>query len=79
LRVFRDDRKKGTRRRFWSAPSAFPVLDGVKAETEGIGESGLRHVQALADAFYINFRRHADLIAASLSRKELIDFRKSGL
>src|SRR5450755_1826362 len=63
--------------RFWGAASAFPMLDRIQAEAEGVGKAGLSHVELVADAFHIDFIRHMHLEAFPLSCEKSLNLIQS--
>src|ERR1019366_5584629 len=69
-RILVDHREQRAGWRLWHTPSAFPMLDGIQAEAEGVGKAGLSHVELVADAFHIDFIGHVHLEALPLSCKK---------
>jgi hypothetical protein len=64
-------------RRFWSPPSALPVLDGIKAEAERIREFRLRHTQSTTDRLDVHFLGDMCLESFLLPGKEILNIVKA--
>src|ERR1035437_4442498 len=77
-RILVDHREQRAGWRFWGAASAFPMLDRIQTEAEGLGKAGLRHVELVTDAFHIDFIRHMHLEAFSLSCEKGLNLIQSG-
>src|SRR5579862_3372 len=71
--VLVDDSEQSASRRFRVPPSAFPVLDSVKAESERVRESGLCHAKAISDRFHVNFLGHMRLESFLLPSEESLN------
>jgi hypothetical protein len=67
LRCPCDDREVGSRSDFRRAPVAFPVFDGIEAESEGLGKPRLGHMQVLPDALDVNRIGNVDLKALAIT------------
>jgi hypothetical protein len=55
------------------ASSSFPVLDCVKAETEGCREARLRHLQTLADVLNADLGGEVDFVVSGFAVKKGFD------
>ena len=66
-RILVDHREQRPGGRLWRAPSAFPMLNGIETEAEGVRKTRLGHAELATDAFYVNFIRHMHLEAFLLS------------
>src|SRR5271157_2030196 len=77
-RILVDHRKQRAGWRFWRAPTAFPMLDRIQTEAEGVGKARLRHIELVADAFHVNFIRHMHLEALPLSCEKSFNLVQSG-
>src|ERR1700687_5085682 len=76
-RIFVDHRKQCAGWRFRCAPTAFPMLNSIQTEAEGVGKAGLSHLELVADTFHINFIRHMNLEALSLAREKSLNLVQS--
>src|ERR1035438_931881 len=76
-RILVDHREQGAGGRFWPAASAFPMLDRIQTEAEGLGKAGLSHVELVANAFHIDFIRHMHIEAFPLSSEKSLNFVQS--
>ena len=77
LRCPGDNREVGSRSDLRRAPVAFPVLDGIEAESEGLGKPRLGHMQFLPDALDVNRIRNVDLKALAITGEVGFDLAKA--
>src|ERR1039458_7617329 len=72
-RILVDHREQRAGWSFWRAASAFPMLNRIETEAEGVGKARLSHVELVADAFHIHLIRHMHLEAFPLSCKKSLN------
>src|ERR1700761_545609 len=77
LRCPCDNREVGSRSDLRGAPVAFPVLDGIEAESEGLGKPRLGHMQFLPDALDVNRIGNVDLKALAITGEVGFDLVKA--